>query len=508
MKRIAVFGALLLAIVAGALWWRQRHAPESPRPAPPPARITELAGSVKVERGASAFAAAAGTALAFDDRVHTGPGGRARIVFASGASLALGENALLRLGRDADQSPVLSLELGDAALEAAPAEGAPLKVTSPRGPMRLTPGARIRVRAARDETRLEVLFGRAELAAGDGAAPLPISAGEGLRLSIGGAVVERYHIELGPTEVEKAGPTVTSREAPAPTAVPPPAAPVPAPQSAEAETEEAHDLALAIGESSTIHAERPPVLVRLVLPEGCPARTAALRGLPKRVPVRPRGALALGFALPKGTFSYRLRCADREVGRATMTVLADHAVATLPRRPPRNHLEADGRRYTVLFQNHLPAFFLSWPRAPKGPYTLHVESRGGRKTWSAREAKRELTSGTLDEGDHRWWWTAEGGRSSPTTELSLRFDNAAIAAEIRLPRPNQAKAAASGRIEVAGTTVPGSRARAAGQALAVDAQGRFAGEVLVPRPPARALDIVIEHRRGGVHHYLRRLTQH
>ena len=163
-----------------------------------------------------------------------------------------------------------------------------------------------------------------------------------------------------------------------------------------------------------------------------------------------------------------------------------------------------------MFQNLLPTFALSWARpAGPAPFALHIQTRGHTRQLPAPRPLLELRSGALPEGEHTWWWTSADGRRSPSTSLAIRFDNAATAAEIQQPRPHQAGMPSAGRapsqVEVAGTTLLGSRVTVAEQALPIDAQGRFRAQVALPPPDTRALAIRIEHRRTGIHHYLRRL---
>jgi hypothetical protein len=495
------------------------------QPAPPAkteiataeARLRSWTGTVEIERAGAITPATAEAPLHAGDLVRTAAESDAHLAFASGQTVHLGPRTLLRLGRDASSSLELTVIVGQADVEGA-ASGTGLQIASPGGPLRLTPGSKLRIKAQPDRTRYEVLVGRASLTGGDGG-EVALRSGEGLAIAIGGSVLERYHVQLGPSEVERA------EGDPAPATETATAAPDAGPpsqnrggqasdRSATASTPGAVDLTLPVGETATVHTEgHTTTTIRMRLPADC-AAPAVLRGLPKAASVAsaPDDPASLHVRLPAGQFAYRLLCAGAPSGHGSLTLRTDSAVAPLPRKPPHNRLDADGRRYTVLFQNLLPAFELTWPRPPAAPrYVLNLETAGKTRTLPAPTATLELRSGTLSEGEHTWWWTTPDGRRSPTTTLAIKFDNATIAAEIQTPRPRASAASPGdelppGSLDVAGTTLPGSRVTVDDQILPVDAQGRFRAAVPAPADGRRALSIRIEHRRTGIQYYLRRIS--
>jgi hypothetical protein len=173
------------------------------------------------------------------------------------------------------------------------------------------------------------------------------------------------------------------------------------------------------------------------------------------------------------------------------------------RRAPVNALDADGRRYTVLFQTRLPALTFGWAAAPAGAanLSLHVESSAGTQTFPAATASRQLTSGTLPEGSYTWWYATAEGRTSPRTTVTIRFDNAAPTAQF-FPARSGTAPAPPGQVSVDGVTIDGAKVIAGGQTVTVDDRGRFRATV----PPLTGDDAVIvrlEHPRTGVHYYVR-----
>jgi hypothetical protein len=182
-------------------------------------------------------------------------------------------------------------------------------------------------------------------------------------------------------------------------------------------------------------------------------------------------------------------------------VARDSGVQPLPRGAPRTTVDADGRRYTVLYQNLLPELTFRWPRPPAaGGYVLRVE--GGRQPVEQRatQPSASFPSGRFDEGTYRFTWaTADNARRSQPTTLTIDFDNAAPAAYVRQPAPG---AAISGTVHVEGAALDGASVSAGGHALSMDGQHRFNGDVAVGGEDA-CLAIRIAHPQRGVHYYLR-----
>jgi hypothetical protein len=492
--------ALLPAVVAGCRCGSTPAAAEL-------ARLTEARGAVELEAGSRWEAVAAGRALRAGDALRTGPGAEARLVFNGGRDVRLHERSLLRVGVDADSSLHVTIAVGAADIEG---QGA-VTVATTRGAARLEPDARVRVRVDRERARYEVLVGRAQLNPGlrGGAGEIMLAAGDGVALVIGSAEVERYRVEVGSAEVERAGAAAraaadagagdgrgadTGRRARGPA------------RGAGRATGPA-DLTVPAGESAVIHGRRTPVTVRLRLPPGCQAGGVVVIADRRSGRVRQRVAATeeAVVRLAGGAHRYRFDCRRRRLTAGTLVVRRDAGLARLPKLAPVSSIDADGRRYTVLYQNRLPALAFQWPGAPPSDgYTLHVESAGRTHTWPATAPPLTLPSGTLAEGQYRWWFTtADGARKSPPTALAVRFDNAAIAAQVQSPRDG-APPSPDGRVDVAGVAMQGSTVAVGAEILPIDAQGRFKGRVPGPTDD-RSIAVRTEHPRSGIHYYIRRL---
>ncbi|MBW2463349.1 MAG: hypothetical protein JRH11_16990 [Deltaproteobacteria bacterium] len=206
-----------------------------------------------------------------------------------------------------------------------------------------------------------------------------------------------------------------------------------------------------------------------------------------------------------GATRYRLRCASGgtptgdAVAQGTLTVRRDSGQAQLPRRPARNVVDTDGRRYSIHYQNILPIVTVRWRGAPSTRrFVLHV----GERTFATSTANHALESGQVPEGTHQVFYEAPGGRPgrSPVTTLNVRYDNATTAAYIREPA---AGSSVSGSVRVSGTCVAGCTVSVGGQNLPLGGAHRFSGQATVPAG-LDALAIRVSHPRSGVHYYLRR----
>lgn len=265
-----------------------------------------------------------------------------------------------------------------------------------------------------------------------------------------------------------------------------------------------HDLAITAGESVLVHDPAPPTSVRVRFGAACGTAgtvEVAGRGGFARPAASFRGLGAVNLSIAPGVASYRLICGDAgdEVATGTIRVLRDPGVRRLSQGTPRTTVEADGRRYTVLYQGRLPAITFRWREAPAGGATLTViGGPSGTLTQPAPGGVVSLPSGRLGEGDYRFQF-AGGGAQSPSTSIRVGFDNASPTAYVVEPAEG---AASPGTVQVSGGALPGSTVRAGATTLTPDAQGRFAGAVSAPGGQD-ALVIRVTHPQGGSHVFLR-----
>jgi len=272
------------------------------------------------------------------------------------------------------------------------------------------------------------------------------------------------------------------------------------------------DLTVPAGESSVVHSLRGKAAVRIRLDGVCGGDAVVewISGAANRTTfVHGQNGPAAILPLGSGPHKYAVRCVDPSGLRGpsqtsgTISVARDGGEAPLPRTAPMDSIDADGRRYSVLYQTLLPQISFRWPRAPAGrPLSLHIErGKGQMETVSAPSGSVALPAGKLPEGSYDFWFDVDGDASnrSPDTTLRIAFDNAAPAAEIQQPADGQASA---GTVHVAGVAVEGASVSVDGAAIALDQDYRFRADVPAPSGD-KALAIRISHPSRGVHYYLR-----
>jgi len=382
----------------------------------------------------------------------------------------------------------------------------------------------VRVSADGQTASLEVVVGRAVML--EGGQEVTIDGGQGVRIRLGSAEIQRFALKVG-TAVFDRGPAPPEP----PRAPQPPRAPdsPPAPPSAVADTAGGGaesppadaprvnradngraDLTLAAGESATVHDGRPVAPVRLRLQGLCPgAAIVELDGGHHRE--RLVGSASVVLRLKPGRRAYHVRCegdSARAEPRASgvLSLRSDTGDVPLPRRAPADEIDADGRRYTVLFQTRLPQLTLAWPGAPGGAdrLQLHIQSSAGERVIDAVNPRRPLAAGTMVEGTYTFWYRAPDGKQSAKTTVAIRFDNAAPTAQFLQSAPGGAGAGtAAGAVAIEGVTVEGAKVSVGGQPLPVDSHGRFRTEAL-PLDGDDAVAVRLEHPRTGVHYYVRR----
>jgi hypothetical protein len=270
------------------------------------------------------------------------------------------------------------------------------------------------------------------------------------------------------------------------------------------------DFSLAGGESAVVHDPGAPTGVRIVFSKLCPGEgEVEFSGSARKKGARSRGTGSALIMAGPGANRYKIRCVDDDGAgdvraQGVISVARDSGAAQLPRKAPQNMIDADGRRYTVMYQNLLPQLTVGWPTAPAGKaFILHVEpERGQARTVDAKTASVKFPSGQLGEGTYSFWFETrdDATHRSPKTTLRIDFDNAAPAAHIQEP---PAGAPISGSVTVAGVALEGASVSVSGVDLPLDAQYRFR-DTAMPNPGESAIAIRIAHPKHGVHYYLRK----
>ncbi len=469
----------------------------------PVASLIESQGSVERSDGSDAWTSVApGFAFIVGDVLKTSAHAQARLRLTNGTVIRVLENARIRFARGtlpAAKSPNVNVELGSAEVESAAGEVA---LVTALGVARIERGARIRVSSDGARSTLEVIVGRAVLLAPGG--ELTVDPGKGVRLAIGDRHPELYQVVVGAPIAEVAAPVPPPAPEP-PRPVAPPESPSDDGGHRRAPTTRA-DATLEAGDGGTIHFAERTLALRLAFEQLCTgeATVEVKDSHGSRVMT---GGGAVVMKLHPGAMRYALRCSDDRRGakpRASgaLTIKRDSGDVAVSRRAPVNVLDADGRRYTVLFQTRPPALTFGWAAAPGGAtgLSLHVESAVGAQTFPTSTPSRRLASGTLAEGSYVWWFATADGRTSPKTTVTIRFDNAAPTAQFF---PNRSGGgAAPGSIAVDGVTIDGAKVSVGGHSLPIDERGRFRAMV-APLTGDDAIVVRLEHPRTGIHYYVR-----
>lgn len=423
-----------------------------------------------------------GTRFQVGDGLRTGLSGRAELALATDGVAMIEANTLLRfLDRDPRAGGRrIALETGSVRIDAGRLA---LDVHMPTGLARVRKGSAVRIVSSGHDATLDVLVGRVAL---------DTSAGE-RELSAG------QKLALGPVQTEARGPTTREAAVDAPAldaAAPESETPTPVAEPTPPEAKAPADLALDTLEAMTLHAPSLPVAVRLAL-DGCAEGKLELDGrVVTSSPTEPVVTLAAARS-----YRVRLSCPDRPRMQSVIRVVRDAASSELPRSAPRVEVEADGRRYTVRYQNVLPVVRVRWSeaRAAKS-YVLTVRHGARERSYRGSAPERELSSAELDEGSYTFWFSDASGHKSAASTLRIEFDNTARA--LSLSEPVEGSAAAS-TTTVSGVALLRSRVWANGVPLALDAKGRFRSQVPVGRE--RSVLVRAVHPAAGVHYYLRRL---
>jgi hypothetical protein len=453
--------------------------------------LIQHSGDVQRDRAASEgkFEVADDKARFFSgDALRTLANASARLQLPASGAVLVQADTTIRLWRGGRKALKLNVQTGLADVIAA---GDPLEIQTELGIAVLQAGAELRVRPARRGQRYEITMGRAVLTTADGK-QLNLGAGE----AIGGESPEPKPPPAPPKPVEPA---------PEPAAAPAPVAEAPAPPittEAAVAIPGQGDVGMPLGASATIYDPSPPTAVHFDLPASCPNGVLwSMRGRPNK-PLTATQSLSLGA----GVHDYTIACANGPgQWRGSLRVVRNPGTAQLPRSAPRNTIELDGRTYTILFQNLLPALDVRWPNAPAASrYTLVAELEGGRELkQNSTKPAQVLAAGSLPEGRHQLHFEVADGNApkSRVTTIDLRFDNASPTASLRSPPVTGFSAGDS--VQVAGIALPGAQVSVLGERFVLDSQQRFTGDVEIPAG-TKAIAVRIQHPRTGTRYYVRR----
>lgn len=259
------------------------------------------------------------------------------------------------------------------------------------------------------------------------------------------------------------------------------------------------DFSVKAGESIIVRDPRPPTALGIDFSAVCPGAGVVTRG-----DVNYRGDRRANVPMFAGVYPYSVHCVGAdgvdtaEAAKGVVTVIQDAARAELPRLPPSTVVDADGRRYTVLYQNHLPQIVARWTDAPGGGKGASLVLDG--KKQAAEGARATLKSGSVGEGTHTIKFETADGKTSPETTLVVKFDNAAPAASLK--EPADGSFGPTDSVKVAGLVSEGWSVSINGTAVPLDEQQRFS-TMATPVAGENAIVLRLSHPQRGVMYYVR-----
>lgn len=254
------------------------------------------------------------------------------------------------------------------------------------------------------------------------------------------------------------------------------------------------------GESFVVHAPEVPVSVGFDFTDRCKGDGVFELAQSRR---RTRGQGEVNVLLPAGVRAYSVRCIDergnpgRVVAKGSVHVLEDAGTRKLPPRAPTSLVDADGRSYTIYYQNQLPELRVRWPNAPVADlYKLDVDG----EVMSLGAPEHLFESGSLRDGPHRLTFEAQQ-RKSRTAKVEVRFDNTAATAS--LTSPAERSFSPGDTVTIEGVALPAWKLSVQGGTIEQAGGDRFQGRV---QTSAEEPDIAVRlsHPRLGTHYYLRR----
>lgn len=449
-------------------------------------------------------AAAAQDAIRMGEAVRTGPGASAQLELTVGGGLRMGSESLVRFGGQPGESPTLRWGRGEIEVDTDEA----LIVSTEFGSIRVERGSRLRAVYGEAGVRVEVIFGQAEL--GDGSlltegqvfdgrdpgrdAPELDSSSDAEAADAGPEappVAEGAGASGGPQEDADAEGEVTDG---ADGTEPGGEGDDELPTGPRVPGIAGYEFAVAAGAGGVVHHPSPPALVGINT--GCADGEVTVDGGGVTTYT---GGGTVGVRLGRGRARYQVRCAGQVTASGRFTVTGDAGRRRLNTRSQRHSVAADGRRYTFLYEGAMPTLVLRWNHAPEATEYV-VSLTGTRRVTRLTSATpvATLPRSALRDGDMTFQFSG-GGRQSPRTTVTLRYDTATPTANV--DTPSDRGFAGGATVTVSGTAQVGSRVSVGGQQLEVNGRGAFSGTAAAL---TGGLAVRITTPNQGVHYFVRR----
>ncbi|HEX5061114.1 MAG TPA: hypothetical protein VFV99_17230 [Kofleriaceae bacterium] len=202
-----------------------------------------------------------------------------------------------------------------------------------------------------------------------------------------------------------------------------------------------------------------------------------------------------------GAWSYRLVCSGGGAGGSgRIIVRKDSGTRPLPKDPPVNPIDADGRTYRISYQSLIPNVKVKAPGGP-GKLKLHLATSGTEETFDSEKPTFTLDGKKLKEATYTYWVERDGVKQDKASTLIINFDQ--TAPQVYIEQPQNGKPFGA-EVDVKGAVLPGWSAKVDAVEIPIDKNTRRFTAKVTPTTGPQALAIRLSHPQRGVHFYLRR----
>lgn len=266
-----------------------------------------------------------------------------------------------------------------------------------------------------------------------------------------------------------------------------------------------YNLRIAIGETPTftVHDPRGVTALQFAWAGKCPSGGTIEMDSDSRfrTPRVTAGKDAANIVAEAGSWAYRLVCSGGgAVASGRLVVRRDAGTRRIPKEPPVNPIDPDGRTYRISYQSLIPNVKIKAP-AGGSSYKLHLATGGSEVQFESKKPSFTVDGKKLKEATYTYWIDKDGVKQDKVSTLIIDFDQTAPQVYIESPVNGRTFEA---DVDVRGAVLPGWSAQVDGVDIPIDKDTRrFAAKV--PKPTAStALAIRLSHPQRGVHYYLRR----
>ncbi|HTL38304.1 MAG TPA: hypothetical protein VL326_34475 [Kofleriaceae bacterium] len=264
-----------------------------------------------------------------------------------------------------------------------------------------------------------------------------------------------------------------------------------------------YDMRVTVGEGSfTVHDPKGSTALQFFFNGKCTGGTIEMDSDPKFRTARITGGKeSANIIADVGGWYYRLVCANGSTaGSGHITVRRDAGTRPLPKQPPVNPIDPDGRNYTITYQSVIPNLKIKAP-AGGSSYKVHFATGGVDQVFDSTKPDISVEGKQLKEATYSFYIEKDGQKVGKPTTVTINFDQQAP--QVYIESPANGKPFGT-EVDVRGAVLPGWTAKVLDVEVPIDARTRRFGAKVPPPTGALALAIRLSHPQRGVHYYLRR----